>query len=38
MEIFIEITKAVASFFILFGLIFMGGYAAGGFWEDNDKR
>lgn len=38
METFIEFIKALAGGFMILLLIFMGGYAAGGFWKDNDKN
>lgn len=38
METFIEFIKALAGGFMLLLLIFMGCYAAGGFWKDNDKK
>ena len=33
-----EFIEALAGGFMILLLIFMGGYAAGGFWEDNDKK
>ena len=34
----LEFIKALAGGIMILLLIFMGGYAAGGFWEDNHKK